>query len=141
MQTGGLALLGDWHPGGGNLRLSAGAFLSRYAATAVSQGSVELDGTVYSGRVDARIETERKISPMLTIGYDLPAGRSGWAISTELGAILVGGLTADVSGRASDPALEPAFQADLDAARADIADEIGGISALPFLRIAVGYRF
>lgn len=139
LRTGGLALLGDWHPGGGNFRVSGGAFLSRYEASATSTGSVELNGDTYTATVNALIEAERSVSPMLTIGYESTPSASGWAISSEVGAILTG-LSSLLDGTATG-AINAEFQSDLAAERARLADEVGGISALPFVRLGVAYRF
>ncbi|MFC7704866.1 hypothetical protein ACFQXB_11730 [Plastorhodobacter daqingensis] len=142
LRLGGVALLGDYYPGFGPMRVSAGLFLSNYRATGDASGTITVQGNVYSGAVHADVRPERDISPMLALGFETGRGGPGWSLSGDAGAIFVGGFRTRVSGwQNGGPAFQPAFEEDLAGLRQSIEDDVSDWNVLPYLKLAVTYRF
>ncbi len=134
VELGGIGLLGDFFPGAGGLRLSAGAIYSLYSVDGRGRGSGTVGNTEYTD-VDLRFDGDprNEILPTAAIGYD---GRIGqrWTLSADLGAMFTGGYDItlrDASGRVS--------QDDIEAEIGDIEDDLPDV--IPYLKFAVSFRF
>ncbi len=138
-QLGGFALLADYYTGSSGFRVSGGAFVSNTnfsgsttatAANPINVGNV----TANSGEtVSAEIEFARKVSPMLTVGYDWNIGRS-FTLSGEIGAIGMGGLNVSVDAPAI-AAAEVAREVN------NINDELSAFGVYPYVAITGTFRF
>jgi hypothetical protein len=130
---GGAALLADVYPTQNGWRVSGGLFISNTDLSATGTVNTGVDPDP-SASVKANFENE--IAPMITTGYDFAFG-NGWAFTTEIGAILIGGV--DVSYTASDPADQAEIDADPDVqeAIADAAD----LNAYPYLSLGLSFKF
>ncbi len=138
LRLGGLGLLGDYHLPVGGLRVSAGAFASNYRVTGRTSGEVDLGGTIFDAEVDARITTRRRISPMLVVGADF-GGARGWSVSTDIGVIFTrmrGRFSGTQTGGDQD-----LFDRELQAYEDRLNEDLRDLSVLPFLSLAVTYRF
>lgn len=138
-QLGGLALLGDYYTGNSGFRISGGAFLSNTSfqgsTTASAANPITIGNTTLTGGETAgtSVEFKRKISPMLTTGYDWNIGRA-FTLSGEIGAIAMGGLNVSVTA----PAV-PA--ADIAREIKSINDELSAYGVYPYIAITASYRF
>jgi hypothetical protein len=138
-QLGGFALMADYYTGHGNLRLSGGAFVSNTSfsgsTTASTANPITIGNTTLTGgeTASASVEFQRKVSPMLTVGYDYNIGRS-FTLSAEVGAIAMGGLNVDLTAPAA-----PA--ADVARERQNIRDELSQFGVYPYIAITAGFRF
>lgn len=138
-QLGGFALLADYYTGGSGFRVSGGAFVSNTnfsgSTTATNANPIEVGSfTANSGEtVSAEIEFTRKVSPMLTVGYDWNIGRT-FTLSGEIGAIGMGGLNVSVDA--------PAIAANEVAAEVNnINDELSAFGVYPYVAITGTFRF
>lgn len=133
VDIGGIGLLADWYPQAGNgFRLSAGAFYTNYKADLVADG-ISLNGIVTD--VDAHVRQDKRFLPALAVGYDGTFGQRGM-FSFTLGGMF--GNEFDVTAREST-GLVP--QDIVDAEVADIRDELEDYDVIPYIQIAIGFRF
>lgn len=108
-QLGGFALLADYYTGNTGFRLSGGAFVSNTSfsgsATASVANPITIGNTTLTGGETAStsVEFTRKVSPIITAGYDWNVGRK-FTISGEIGAIAMGGLNVAVTAPAAPAA-------------------------------------
>jgi len=139
----GIGLLLDWHSGLGGLRMSGGMVysttsLSGSAVASVANPLTVGSTTLNSGElVEADIEFDREILPMLSVGYDQPIGER-WVLSGEIGAMFNPGYDATVrvsGGAGAIPAT------DLSAEAATIEDELNAIGAYPYVSLMLGLKF
>lgn len=83
--------------------------------------------------MSTEIEFTRKVSPMLTVGYDWNIGRT-FTLSGEIGAIGMGGLNVSVDA--------PAIAANEVAAEVNnINDELSAFGVYPCVAITGTFRF
>jgi hypothetical protein len=138
-QLGGFALLADYYAGNSGFRVSGGAFVSgtsfRGTALASPSNPVPIGNTTLTNGETAVVTSEfsRKISPILTVGYDWNIDPR-FTLSGEIGGIVTGGL--DVS------LVSPTVSA------ADIATEVRNIqneravgNLYPYIAITGSFRF
>jgi hypothetical protein len=138
---GAITMMLDYSPMNADWRVSGGLLFSRTSIETTIMGSadnpIEYDGQNFdSGTVTSIAEFGRSVSPVMTAGYDYPFG-DNWVFSSEIGAVLIGGL--DVVVTADNETLQDAIDNDSDVreGRADAAD----LSFYPYINVAVGYRF
>lgn len=138
-QLGGFALLADYYTGSSGFRVCGGTFVSNTnfsgSTTATAANPIEVGSfTANSGEtVSAEIEFTRKVSPMLTVGYDWNIGRT-FTLSGEIGAIGMGGLNVSVDA--------PAIAANEVAAEVNnINDELSAFGVYPCVAITGTFRF
>jgi hypothetical protein len=138
-QLGGFALLGDYYTSSSGFRVSGGAFVSNTnfsgSTTASLSNPITIGGTTLTGgqTANASVEFKRKISPMLSVGYDWNIGRS-FTLSGEVGAIGMGGLNVALSAPAA-PADDVASEIQ------NINDELSKFGVYPYIAITASYRF
>lgn len=91
-----LHALADWYPFGNAFRLSGGIVYNGLQTTGsfMPEESVEAGGTVYPpseiGRVDAKVDFERRIAPYLGIGFGNPVHGSRFTLLFDVGVIYQG---------------------------------------------------
>ncbi len=138
-QIGGFALLGDYYTGSSGFRVSGGAFISNTSfsgsTTASATNQITIGGTTFSSgeTANATAEFKRKVSPMLTVGYDWDIGRA-FTLSGEIGAIAMGGLNVGLTAPA-------ASAADIASEIQSINDELSQFGVYPYIAITASYRF
>lgn len=138
-QLGGVALLADYYTGNSGFRVSGGAFVSNTSftgsTTATAANPITIgNATANSGEViSSSIEFSRKVSPMLTVGYDWNIGRS-FTLSGEIGAIAMGGLNVSVTAPAV-AAAEVAREVN------QINNELSAFGVYPYVAITGTFRF
>ena len=138
-QLGGFALLADYYTGNSGFRISGGAFLSdtrfRGTATASANNPLPIGNTTLTNGETVVVTSEfaRKVSPILTVGYDWQVSPK-FTLSGEIGGILTGGLNVSLAS--------PTVSA------ADIATEIQNIQTeraigkvYPYIAITGSFRF
>jgi hypothetical protein len=140
-ELGAVALLADYYPTTSGFRVSGGLLLNTTkvdATTVASAGSpISIDDEEFtSGSVTARGEFAKRISPMITTGYDYRFSNA-WTLSGEIGAVYTGGV--DLTAKGSTTELQTAINGSQDYrdARSDASD----ITFYPYISVTVGYRF
>lgn len=131
---GGIGLLADYYPLSGGLRLSGGAFLSKYSADGTGKGSGQIGDTVYNNLdlvLDA--EAENSVMPTLSLGYDGSIWQR-WTLSADLGAMYTGGFDVNLQDRSGQVS-----QSDIDAEIAKIESDAPDF--MPYVKLSVGFRF
>ena len=138
-QLGGFALLADYYTGSSGFRVSGGAFVSNSnfngSTTASRSNPVTIGNTTFTNgeTASSSVAFNRKVSPMVTVGYDWNINRS-FTISGEVGAIAMGGLNVGLTAPAA-----PA--ADVARERQNINDELSVFGAYPYIAVTASYRF
>lgn len=134
LTLGGVGVLGDYYPGLGGLRLSAGAIYARIEADGTARGDGTVGNTDYTGvDLDASVEAENRVMPAVAVGYDAEIGQR-WMISADLGALYTGGFNASLTDRSGQVS-----QADLDAEIGDLEDDAPDY--YPYVKLTVAFRF
>ncbi len=135
-QLGGFALLADYYTGDTGFRVSGGAFISNTnfsgSTTASPTNPITVGNTTLTSgeTASASVEFARKVSPMLTVGYDWNIGQR-FTLSGEVGAIGMGGLNVSVVAPAADVAREVR----------NINDELSQFGVFPYIAITGSFRF
>ena len=131
---GGLGLLGDYYTGLGGLRVSGGAFISRYELDGRGRGSGTIGDNTYSNvDMDFSAESRNSVMPAISVGYDGNIG-ARWTLSADLGAMYTGGFDIDLKDRSGQVS-----QADIDREIKDAEDDIPNV--LPYLKLTATFRF
>lgn len=141
-----VALFGDFFPGGGGFRLSAGVgyhdakldLSARGAGQVVTIGSRSLVLTA-GDRFDVTIKYPR-VMPYLGLGYGHHHAQPGWGFIFDVGVFF--GRT-KVSGQASGAGFTAAglTQADVDAELQNIREDEADWRVLPQVTFGASYRF
>lgn len=139
LKSGGVML--DVFPFGNGFRLSAGARLNRNDGhvTATPNQSQRVGNMVYTPAMIGTIEGDagtKDFAPSATIGYASRRTR-GFVWSIEAGALFQGRVR--LSPLTNSTGL--IRQADLDAERADIQDDIDKYKVYPIAQLSLGWRF
>lgn len=135
------ALLVDFFPNGPGWRVSGGVMFNMSDFEALGAGGpiepFEINGRTYSGgEVAAEVTFANQIAPMVTTGYDYQLN-DDWVISGEVGLIYTGGL--EVDAIANSAALQDEIDNNPD--YRDFRDDAADLAVLPYISIAVGFRF
>ena len=142
----GIALL-DWFPfSSSGFRLSGGVVVNdnTYKVDATGSANYDVNGVTYSaaqvGTLSGKVEFN-KVAPYAGLGWGNPFLAQGhWSLAVDIGAFYQG--SPDVKLDASGPiASNPAFQANLDAERANLEDKGDKFRFYPVAMVAVTYRF
>lgn len=158
-------LLVDFRPFAGTFKLTAGFFANsnQLVASAVSASdkSFEIGGSRYTGaasnplRLAAEVELGKSSAGYLGLGWG-HSYQSGLSFSLELGALLSGKATANItaSGTAYRTGLPQVqfdvqgnsvaaklFQQQLAAEQTELQDDLDGFELYPVLALSLGYRF
>jgi hypothetical protein len=140
----------DYHPTGGGLFVSGGAYFGERKADirATANTSVEIGNTVFTAAQVGTLQGEAdlgEVAPFVGVGYNntfTTAGRLGFKVL--VGAAFNGDPDVTLS-RVGGVALTPAVQAQLDAElrneEAEIEDAADDLSIFPVLQIGLAYRF
>ena len=142
-----LGVFGDWFPGGGGFRFTAGVTFNKLTADLVAQGDGVTTLTI-GGRSFVADPADRlnvtvkypKTTPYLGIGYGHQLSE-GWGFTFDLGASYG---KATVSETHSGPNLSnPAIvsQADIDRELAELRDGAAKVRYIPQISVGFNYRF
>lgn len=144
----------DWHPFAGAFRLTAGLVRTDFGVELDSEAAQDvynIGGTDYTGSLKLTGEAEfSNMAPYLALGWASNLRRSGFYFSGEIGVLMVGEpkLSFSASGSAStgggpvfDVGSNPQFQADLEAERQELEDDLSDFDLWPVLNVGIGYRF
>lgn len=136
------ALLLDWHPFAGTVKLTAGVLSNKNGATmtATPTGSATIGGTSYPAGTAGQLRGEmdfKSTAPYAGIGWGNAAGTArGLGVSVELGVLFQG--APDVTLTSSNPAVS---QSDLDAEAREIEDDLSGFKTYPVISFGLSYQF
>ncbi|WP_412852062.1 hypothetical protein [Ectothiorhodospira shaposhnikovii] len=134
------ALLADWHPFGGNFRVSAGAYHNGNELKGKADGSLDIGDNTYDASLDATIDW-RSFAPYVGIGYGNAIRGSRWSFAMDAGVMFTGSPDVRLRGQVSDPALEDAFNDDLKREEDSLKEELKDVKYWPVLSLGVSYRF
>lgn len=134
----------DLHLFGGGFRISGGALVNKNKLNirADLTEPVELNGLKFwledlSGEV-----TFAELAPYAGIGYGNAVDHDGrWHFSCDFGVMFQGEPKVSASATASNPTLQPAVNAALDAEVADIQDDANSYKYYPVISLGVSFRF
>lgn len=160
-----VALVADYRPFAGVFRISAGVYSRAPVIELYAKGrdDYELGNSRYTGDLvlDGEVEWDG-LAPYLGLGWGGMTTGTGWALSLDVGVLLLGdtGADLDVSGRACDSSLlacDPngltgfdvqgstpqaqEFQASVDAEERRIEEDGDDIGVWPVLMFGLHYRF
>ena len=136
-----LALMADYYPTNSGWRVSGGLVFNGSkidsTVTASSTDPIEIDDdTFQTGSMEIDANFKKKMSPIVTTGYDYHF-QNNWILSGEIGAIYTGGI--DITATSDSATLQEAIDDSVDYrdARADAAE----LNFWPYLSVTVGYSF
>ncbi len=139
-----LGVLLDWHPWGGGVRLSAGAFYNgNEASLSVTAGdTIEIDGEEYEVQsLDGRIDFNA-FAPYAGIGWGNAAeAGSRWSFALDLGVMLQGSADISVKATATDQTLQNQLNAALAKEVEDLEDDVESFTIYPVLSLGLSYTF
>ena len=151
---GGGAVMMDYYVGASGFKVSGGVLMSTTGIDLSSNLSPngasfefgDLDITAGSIDVDASAKFQRKIAPILTIGYDWQITER-FSVNAEIGAIAIGGLDLKMTATPDQAAIDAGFDqaaidAEIDKEIAKAKDDIGNQANLyPFIGLMGTWRF
>lgn len=143
----------DFYPGLGGFRISAGLLnRKQYEMSAVQEGTTEVGGNTYSGRItlNGSLSNERETAPYFGIGFGRIAS-SGLGLYLDLGAAAMGEADVQMTGScvvtsgpgAGSPCPNQAqFNADVQAEAQKAEDDAGSyLKWHPILQIGLKLGF
>lgn len=128
------ALIADYHPGGGALRLSTGIGFGGLSVSGKVTNPV-FNGNTYAGVSDVSIKQTHSVTPSFSVGYAKIFG-GGFGFTADLG-VRIANYTIAASSDFVPNAAKAQFAADLAAANADLAKQ----NLTPYLALGLAYRF
>lgn len=140
-----LGVLGDWHPWGGDFRLTGGLFYNdnKFDLTGQSSGgTITINGVTYTstqaGAVNAKV-TFNSVAPYLGLGWGNDSENAGLHFTSDFGVMYQGKPKASVTatGAASDPALA----ANVKAAQDQLQSDLNSFQWYPVVQLGLVYRF
>jgi hypothetical protein len=140
-----VGVLADWYPFGGSFRLSAGARSSsnKIDLSATPTAAIEIGDEFYEpaevGTLSGGVKF-KKITPSLTMGWG-GKFKSGLAVGFEAGVLLQGSPKLSLAATGGTLSEEDAFQAELEAERAQAEEDAEDFKLWPVLQLHFIYRF
>lgn len=108
--------------------------------------TVDIGGTPYTvdevGSLNGNVDFN-SLAPYLGLGWGNPFGAEGnWSFSCDLGVVFQGSPNVTLTAT-GDPAVinNPVFQAELEAERRELEDDLDAFKYYPVVSIGVTYRF
>jgi hypothetical protein len=148
-KIGGMHALLDWHPFGGNFRLSAGAIENASLSARVQPiaDTYTLNGTSYSaddiGDATGAAEYE-SISPYAGVGFGRALSSDGrFAFSADLGVVFTGSPEVELNAtcRIQNAMLCAQIEDDVATERAALQDDADELEYWPVLSLGLSYKF
>ena len=137
------ALLLDWFPFSGGMRISAGLSSNQYRLDLLATGaggSLTFGNTTYTTTSADQFKVQVRYpssTPYLGLGWGHHAS-SGLRFSFDIGAMIG---KASVSYTLTGPNASRVSQADIDAEMAELRNGVGKVRALPQITLGLGYSF
>lgn len=137
----------DWHPGGGGLFVSGGAYFGQRELELDAQptGSVDIGGQTFTATEIGRIHGQAKMSkvqPFAGLGWDNTFNRdSAWGFRAIAGVAFSKKPDVDLAATGGTLSNSPAFQARLEQEEDEIRDDAEGFRFFPVLQIGFTRRF
>ena len=130
-----LAVMGDYYVGSWGFRVSGGLSFGGYELTGELTDPT-IDDYTYTGTFDAKLAQDRNVAPTVAVGYQRKLYK-GLGVALEAGARL-SSMTLTTSNTDD---LSAADQAELDREVDDINDDLDEMGVIPYISLAVSYRF
>lgn len=157
----------EWHPFGGSFKTSAGMIVNNSNLTGEATPNMEsqsftFNGVTYSTDDIAKVDTMADfdpVAPYLGVGWDTSWNKtSGWGFTFDVGVIFQGSVQVDYAvdyqeiaytGNAVvDAQLDAArnaliaeIDANLEAEKKSLQDELDKFEVFPYISIGVNYKF
>ncbi|WP_294328045.1 hypothetical protein [uncultured Sphingomonas sp.] len=137
--------MADVYPFGGNFRISGGARINsnQVGVSATPTGTVTINDNDYTAAQVGTLSGVAKpkhFSPALTAGWSGKNAR-GFMFGFETGVLFQGAFKLDRFQATGTARNNATFQADLEAERRSLQDDIDKVKVYPILQLAIGYRF
>jgi hypothetical protein len=142
-----VSLLADIYPFSGIFRITGGAFYNgnNVEVSATPGEPVKIGDNTYSpaeiGNLTGSVDF-KKIVPYAGLGWSGGRASSGeWTMSFDLGVMFQGSPSVNNLSASGLLGSDPSFNADLDAEREDIKDEMDSYQYYPVVAFSLGYHF
>lgn len=142
-----VSLLADFYPFSGIFRLTGGGFYNgnNVEISATPSEPVKIGNTTYTpaeiGSITGSVDF-KKIVPYAGLGWSGGHASSGeWTMSLDLGVMFQGSPSVNNLTASGLLGSDPSFNANLDAERNDIKDEMDSYQYYPVVALALGYHF
>jgi len=138
-----IPILLDWHPAGGEFRLSAGVIINNneVGLSATPKENFELNGTDYSiTGLDGSI-TFNQVAAYVGIGSGNAVGDGRVHFAFDLGVMFQGKPKAEATATAANPALQSALNADLQVEVNDFQKDLDSFIIYPVLSMGISFTF
>ncbi len=134
----------DYHPWGGAFRISGGILKNNTSASLNGSynGSFNFNGQSFSAATPTVVEGKvdfGSVAPVVSVGWNKKVTKN-FSLMAELGAMYTGAGDLSISstgGVSSDPT----FQAELEAERAEIQDDLDSFKVYPVIQFGASLRF
>ncbi len=137
----------DFHPGGGPLMVSAGAYYGtrKLDLDARPTGTVDIGGQSFTPAQIGEITGEARMSklqPFLGLGYDNTfSGTGGWGFRAVAGVAFSKDPSVDLIASGGTLATDPNFQARLAQEEADVRDDARRLRYFPVVQVGITRQF
>ena len=130
LTVGGVGVLGDYYPGGGNLRLSGGLLRQNINLDGRAAGTAEVGNNTYTG-VDlvTNVTPANSVLPMASIGVAHQL-TDRFSLSADLGAIYVGNYSVSATDNTNTIS-----SADIQNEVQAMEDELNSSPIVPYIRL------
>lgn len=142
-----ISLLADFYPFAGIFRLTGGGFYNgnNVEVSATPSEAVKIGNNTYTpeeiGSLTGSVDF-KKIVPYAGLGWSGGRASSGeWTMSFDLGVMFQGSPSVNNLTASGLLGSDSSFNADLDAERDDIKDEMDSYQYYPVVAFALGYHF
>ena len=139
------SVLFNYHPFNGTFRITAGAMLNNneLSLAAKPNATYDINGTLYSsaqvGDLEASVDFN-KIAPYVGVGLGHGTS-SGLSFTLDVGVLLQGEPSVDLTSTGGSLSNDPAFQAELAQEEAAAEDDISDFDVYPVIALGLSYRF
>jgi len=144
-------LTADWFPFQNGFRLSAGLLANGNEIDMNGRptpgSTYDINGTSYPANQIGSLHGNadfKSVAPYLGIGWGNPFSSGGnWSFNCDLGVVFQGSPSVSLTAEGADPivANDPVFQANLEAERRDLENELDDYKYYPVVSLGVTYRF
>ena len=139
-----IALLIDWHPGGGGFRLTTGMVINgnKMEWSTTPGDTVSINDHDYAVESLTRILSFNSLSPYLGIGTGNAVDRSHRLhFAWDLGVIFHGKPKYEIEGTAFDPSMQGDMNYDMEAEQTNKEDDLKAFIVWPVLTFGLSYTF
>jgi hypothetical protein len=127
-----------WHPFSGGFYVQGGYFFSNSSLTAFGDASgATVGGAVAPAGTTASAKVSLNSGPMLSIGW-ASSGKKGFSFTADVGVV---STSASIDQFVVNDSTNTVSQADVDAEREKLKNDIKGINLIPKASVGVSYLF